>query len=151
MQISILLTKNTLNTNAVVPFLLDDGAGGINMFVGTTRRWTGSDETVELEYDCYEPLAETVLRELAEEAGKRWPIRRLWLHHRLGVVPAGAASVVVGVSTPHRAEAFAACRFLIDTLKQQVPIWKREVYADGRTEWVEGDRPPAVPRQPDAG
>ena len=74
----------------------------------------------------------------------RWPVERVCLLHRLGIVPPAEASVVVGVATPHRADAFAACRFLIDTLKQQVPIWKREVYADGSTEWVEGSAPPTV-------
>ncbi len=140
----IALTDEPLDVGASFAFLQTPAAGGIALFVGTTRRWTKERETVRLEYDCYRPMARKEMERLAGEAADRWPVERVVLLHRLGVVPVAEASVVVGVATPHRADAFEACRFLIDALKRQVPIWKREVYADGQTEWVEGDAPPAV-------
>ena len=140
----LLLQHEPLDVGAAFTFLQTPKAGGIDLFVGTTRQWTADTETVRLEYDCYEAMALKEMERLAEEAHARWPVERVCLLHRLGVVPPAEVSVVVGVATPHRADAFAACRFLIDALKQQVPIWKREVYADGSTEWVEGPAPPAV-------
>lgn len=139
-----LLQHEPLDVGAAFTFLRTPKAGGIDLFVGTTRQWTADKETVRLEYDCYEAMALKEMERLAEQAQARWPVERVCLLHRLGIVPPAEASVVVGVATPHRADAFAACRFLIDTLKEQVPIWKREVYADGSTEWVEGPTPPAV-------
>ena len=122
-------------------FLQTSRAGGLSVFAGTTRRWTSGVETVRLEYEGYRPMALAEMRKIAAEAAETWPILKACLVHRLGVVPAGEASVVVGVAAAHREEAFAACRFLIDTLKARVPIWKREVYRDGRAEWVEGTAP----------
>ena len=139
-----LLQHDPLDVGAAFAFLQTPRAGGIDLFVGTTRQWTADKETVRLEYDCYEAMALKEMERLAREAQSRWPVERVCILHRLGLVPPAQASVVVGVATPHRADAFDACRFLIDTLKQQVPIWKREVYADGQTEWVEGAVPPDV-------
>ena len=140
----LLLQHSPLNVGTAFAFLQTPRAGGIDLFVGTTRQWTGDKETVRLEYDCYAAMALKEMERLAGEAQARWPVERVCILHRLGIVPPAEASVVVGVATPHRADAFAACRYLIDTLKQQVPIWKREVYADGETEWVEGPVPPAI-------
>jgi molybdopterin synthase catalytic subunit len=116
----------------------------VDLFIGTTRQWTDSKETLKLEYECYPAMARAEIERLLAEVQARWPVQRACVFHRLGEVPVAEASVVIGVATPHRAEAFAATRYLIDTLKQQVPIWKREVYSDGETEWVEGDRPPSI-------
>ncbi len=107
------------------------------MFVGTARRWTGERETERLVYEAYEPMALAELQRLADEAAGRWPVCRVVLAHRLGEVPVGEAAVFVGVACAHRAEAFDACRWLIDTLKEDVPIWKRETLADGSQTWVE--------------
>ena len=139
-----LLQHDPLDVGAAFGFLQTPRAGGINLFVGTTRQWTANKQTTRLEYDCYEAMALKEMEHLAAEARARWPVERVCVLHRLGVVPPAEASVVVGVATPHRADAFEACRFLIDALKQQVPIWKREVYADGETEWVEGPTPPSI-------
>ena len=136
-----------LDVGAVSTFLQTPRAGGLNLFVGTTRQWTRGRETVRLEYEGYAPMALAEMERLAEAARERWPVLRVCLLHRLGVVPPAEASVVIGVATPHREAAFAACRYLIDTLKQQVPLWKQEVYADGETEWVQGDAPPALPSE----
>lgn len=146
-QTWFLLQNEPLDVGEAFAFLQTPKAGGIDLFVGTTRQWTAGKETTRLEYDCYEAMALKEMERLAEEAQARWPVERVCILHRLGVVPPAEASVVVGVATPHRADAFDACRYLIDALKVQVPIWKREVYADGQTEWVEG---PASPRVRDS-
>lgn len=130
------LQTDPLDVAAASGFLAHPAAGGLALFVGTTRQWTGDRETAELEYEAFGPMALLELGRLADEAAARWGVERAVLWHRLGVVPVAEASVVVGVATAHRAEAFAASRWLIDALKERVPIWKRERYADGSTEWV---------------
>lgn len=140
-----------LDLAAALDFLKAPRAGGVCLFTGTTRQWTEEDEgrareTLRLDYECYRPMALKELAGLSEEAERRWPdLERVVILHRLGTVPVAEASVAVGTATPHRAEAFESARFLIDTLKKQIPIWKRENFADGQTEWVEGDAPPALP------
>ena len=130
------LAEAPIPMDEVHAFLRDERAGGHCLFIGTTRQWTGEQETEALSYEAYGAMAEAELRRLATRAEAQWPICRCVLLHRLGTVVAGEASVVVGVACPHRDEAFAACRWLIDTLKTEVPIWKREVGADGMRAWV---------------
>ena len=137
----IRLSDAPLDVGAVDTYLRDDRCGGVVLFLGTTRRWTDERETAELAYDCYRPMALQTMQTLADEARSRWPVLRVAIHHRLGVVPAAEASVVIGVASPHRASAYEASRFLIDMLKERVPIWKKEHYTDGTTEWVEGTLP----------
>lgn len=140
----IRIQEDALDLSEAYDFLRSPAAGGIDLFVGTTRRWTGSRETTLLTYTCYEPLARTEMRRLAEHAAETWPVERVCLLHRVGPVPIAEASVIIGVAAPHRAAAFEACRWLIDTLKRQVPIWKQEHLRDGTRTWIEGDRPPSV-------
>jgi molybdopterin synthase catalytic subunit len=97
---------------------------------------TGERQTVLLEYEAYPEMALKKLAELEDHARARWPILDVALVHRVGRLDLGEISVVVAVSCPHRNEAFEACRWLIDTLKELVPIWKRESWADGTEEWV---------------
>ena len=127
-----------LDVAYVADFLRTEEAGGIDIFLGTTRRWTGERETTQLEYESYAPMAVEEMQRIADEARNRWPILKACLHHREGPVPLKEISVIIGVSTPHRSEAFDACRYLIDELKSRVPIWKRERYSNGETEWVGG-------------
>jgi molybdopterin synthase catalytic subunit len=133
----ILVTPDALDVSSVDLDLRDERVGGICVFVGTTRRYTGDEETEELRYEAFSEMAVSEMERLAAEARSRWPITRVVMHHRLGTVRPAEASVLVGVSAAHRGEAFEACRFLIDTLKEQVPVWKREVRSDGRLEWVQ--------------
>ncbi len=121
----------------IAPF--PPGAGGECIFVGRTR-----DEThprhgrlVRLEYEAFEPMARSILAGIAEEAAARFGCRAIRVHHALGCVPTGEASVVVQVACGHRAEAFDACRFIIDGLKKEAPIWKKEIFADGSS-WSSG-------------
>ena len=137
----IQVTEQQLDTGLADQFLRTERAGGITLFVGTTRRFTDGRETVRLKYDAYVPMAGAELQRLADTAADRWPVEKLVLHHRTGEVPVAEASVIVGVACAHRDAAFTAGRFLIDTLKTRVPIWKRETFADGSEEWVEGQLP----------
>jgi molybdopterin synthase catalytic subunit len=133
----LLVTPDPLDVGALEASLHDPLAGGICVFVGTTRRVTGDEVTEELRYEAFSEMALSEMERLALEAKERWPVLRAALHHRTGTVGVEEISVAVGVATPHRADAFEACRFLIDRLKEVVPVWKKEVFADGRTEWVQ--------------
>lgn len=143
-KIWVHLQTDRLKMDKVVRFLYDPRAGGVDIFAGTTRQWTDRKETAELSYECYEAMALKEMERLVMEACDRWPVVKACLIHRLGVVPVAEASVIIGVSTPHRVDAFEACRYLIDRLKIQVPIWKKEYYTDGSTEWVQGKSRPEL-------
>ncbi len=116
------------------------GDGALCVFVGVVRNQNRGRAVLRLEYEAYEVMALPLLREIAAETHRRFPVTELRLVHRLGSLAIGEASVAVAVASPHRAEAFAACRFAIDTLKAQVPIWKKELYADGSA-WLDEAAP----------
>jgi molybdopterin synthase catalytic subunit len=118
------------------------GDGAVALFLGVVRNENRGRAVLRLEYEAYEEMALPLMEEIAAEASRRFPITDVRLVHRLGRLEIGEASVAVAVASPHRAEAFAACRFAIDTLKAKVPIWKKELYADG-SEWL--DEAPAAP------
>jgi molybdopterin synthase catalytic subunit len=135
------LSESPLDVNAAVDAVSDGGAGAISVFLGTTRDETNAEgrPLIALDYEAYREMAEKQLHALAAQARRRWPIVRLAILHRVGRVEIGKPSVLIAVSTPHRAEAFEACRFLIDNLKAEAAIWKKEVWADGTTSWVKGN------------
>lgn len=133
---SLLITDQPLSVRDAVDFVGDDTAGAIDVFIGTTRRFTAGRETVRLSYEAYEEMAVAEMKRLAVECSAAWDVARIAIHHRTGVVGVGEASVVIAVSSAHRDAAFEACRFLIDRLKVDVPIWKRESFLDGTEEWV---------------
>ncbi len=139
------LSYERIDISAAYRFLQTPRAGGIAVFIGTARQWTGERETLSLTYESYEPMALKEMHRLIDIAEHKWPIQRVCLLHKLGDVRLTEASVLVGVATAHRAEAFAACRFLIDQLKVQVPIWKQERLTDGQKVWVEGNHPSKSP------
>ena len=122
--------------------------GAVCTFVGTARRTSGDREVVELRYEAYAPMAEAGLEAIVREAQSRFRGARVAVQHRLGVCPLGEASVAIAVGSPHRGEAFGACRYVIDELKRRVPIWKQEVYSDG-TQWVGEDGAPPPPAGPE--
>ena len=134
----VALTPEPLDVAAAVAFVTDARAGGVAVFLGTTRSERRPDgvELPALDYDAYPEMAAAQLNDLAARARSRWPVVKLALLHRTGRVALGEPSVVVAVSTPHRADAFEACRWLIDTLKSEAAIWKKEVWADGSDSWV---------------
>jgi molybdopterin synthase catalytic subunit len=133
------LTLDPLDVAAAAAFVAAPAAGGIDVFLGTTRAETSADGRRELEaldYEAYAEMAAGQMLELARRVRDQWPVVKCVLHHRVGRVGVGEPSVVIAVSTPHRAEAFAACRWLIDALKRDVTVWKKEVWADGTGTWV---------------
>jgi molybdopterin synthase catalytic subunit len=106
-------------------------AGAIDIFIGTTRNHSNGKEVLSLEYEAYEPMALRLMEGIIAEAHRRWSIIRIAIVHRVGKVEIGEASVIIAVSAAHRQEAFEACRYAIDAMKRDVPIWKREVFSDG--------------------
>jgi molybdopterin synthase catalytic subunit len=118
--------------------LADDPANGaIVVMSGTVRQQTDGKPVLYLEYQAYEPMALTVFRQIASEIRQRWQaVNRVVVHHRVGKLEIGEISVLIAVGCPHRGEAFEACRYAIDTLKHNAPIWKKEHWADGASTWV---------------
>lgn len=143
----IQLTDQPLDYTAITESVRDPAAGAVVLFLGTVREFTAGQQTEQLEYEAYREMAETSLQQLADEASARFPIVKSAIVHRLGVLQLSDVAVAIAVSTPHRAQAFAAGQWLIDTLKQRVPIWKREHYIDGRVQWQH----PAAIADPAAG
>ena len=132
---SFRLSEEPLLLDAVVDEVRTDEAGAIATFVGTTRIHS-RDRTVErLEYEAYAGMAEKVMAEIADGLKRRYDLCGIAIHHRTGTVAIGEASVVIAVSAPHRQDALAACKDAIDTLKEQVPLWKKEIY-EGGEEWI---------------
>lgn len=130
------LTREPVDYEALTESVRRPGCGAVALFLGTVRDVTGEERTVALEYEAYEPMAERTLAELEAEACRRWPIGAIAVVHRLGRLEVGEISVAVAVSTPHRADAFAACQFLIDRLKEVVPIWKKDIKPSAPAEWI---------------
>src|SRR5262245_41207299 len=131
----IRLTHDPIDYQALTEAVRSPRCGGVALFLGTVRDLTGEQVTAFLDYDAYPPMAEKKLAEIQAEVRRRWPVGEIAMVHRLGRLEVGEVSVAVAVSCPHRAEAFAACRYAIDALKELVPIWKKENAPDGRTEW----------------
>jgi molybdopterin synthase catalytic subunit len=129
------LVREPIDVAALQATLPADGA--LCLFLGVVRNENGGRGVRYLEYEAYEEMAAPLMREIEAEVRARWPVTDVRLVHRLGRLEIGEPSVAVAVAAPHRVEAFAACRYAIDTLKAKVPIWKKEFYADGAV-WLEG-------------
>lgn len=139
------ITPDPIDHAALTERVRTTKAGAVCTFLGTVRELTGDRRTSSLDYEAYPAMASAKLAELEAEARRRWPVLDAAIVHRVGHLDPGEVSVVVAVSCPHRDDAFEACRWLIDTLKEVVPIWKKETWADGAEEWVHPglDAPPA--------
>jgi molybdopterin synthase catalytic subunit len=129
------LTRDPIDAAALGTASPSDGA--VCLFLGVVRDHNAGRRVLWLEYEAYEEMALPLMQELAADARRRWPITEIHLVHRLGRLEIGEASVAVAVVSPHRREAFEACRHAIDTLKKTVPIWKKEFFEGGEA-WVEG-------------
>jgi molybdopterin synthase catalytic subunit len=132
----IRLTHDPIDHAALTEQVRSPHCGAVVTFLGTVRDLTGERVTVALDYEAYPGMAEKKLAEIEADTRARWSVGDIALVHRLGRLEVGEVSVAVAVSSPHRADAFAACRHAIDRLKELVPIWKREHWNDGTTEWV---------------
>jgi molybdopterin synthase catalytic subunit/molybdopterin converting factor small subunit len=132
---SFKLSADPLSLDAAVDEVRSDRAGAIATFIGTTRVESRGRTVQRLDYEAYEGMAEKVMAELADALKEKYDVCEIAIHHRTGRVEIGEASVVIAVSAPHRQDALTACREAIDTLKEQVPLWKKEVY-EGGEEWI---------------
>ncbi|XP_063066559.1 molybdopterin synthase catalytic subunit [Engraulis encrasicolus] len=132
----IKLTHERLSSDAVSSSVTCPSCGAISLFIGTTRDNFEEKKVVQLEYEAYVPMAELEMKKICTSIRTKWPsVRHICIQHRLGVVPVTEASVIVGISSPHRVDSLEAVRFCIDTLKATVPIWKKEVYETEDPVW----------------
>ena len=129
------LSAEPLSLDTAVAEVADERAGAIATFLGTTRIESRGRSVLHLDYEAYEGMAEQVMAEIAADLERRYDLCGVAIHHRIGRVGIGETSVVIAVSAPHRGDALAACKHAIDTLKGQVPLWKKEVY-EGGEEWI---------------
>ncbi len=133
------ITSDEIELGDVIRAVEAGDAGAIVHFLGVVRNNTEGREVSYLEYEAYPPMAEKKMAEIAQEIHEKWRLDRVAIIHRVGRLEIGEVSVAVAVASPHRKEAFEACHYAMNRLKQIVPIWKREVWADGAEEWVKPD------------
>ena len=131
----IQVTREPLDPEAITAAARDDASGGVVTFLGTTRNETGGRRVLYLEYEAYEDMAGKMLARIADEVAAKWGIHRASIAHRFGRLEIGEVSLVVAVASPHRVAAFEACQYVVDRIKENVPIWKKEVFEDGGV-WV---------------
>jgi molybdopterin synthase catalytic subunit len=134
-NIQIKLTNSVLSLNDCTEFVASETAGGLVHFVGTVRNETKGKAVFKLDFEAYEPMAISEMRKIAEQAIVKFSIQKIAIHHRLGTLEIGEIPVIISVASPHRTAAFEACQYAIDTLKETVPIWKKEYFEDGEV-WV---------------
>jgi molybdopterin synthase catalytic subunit len=133
----VAVTSEPLDADALVARVGAQGDGAVVTFAGLVRDHNQGRQVRFLEYEAYEPLAVRALQRIVDEAGEMWPSARVAAHHRIGRLEIGEASIVIASASAHRGDAFAACRYAIERVKQIVPIWKREHF-DGGDVWLEG-------------
>jgi len=134
-----LVTKSRISVSEVLESVEDQGAGAIVLFLGTVRNSGASGEVSGMTYEAYGEMAQRELSEIRDEILERWPVKKVRIVHRVGKMQLKDISVAVAVSSPHRSDAFEACRFGIERIKKEVPIWKKETLASGGEAWVEGE------------
>ena len=129
------ITDEPLDPEEITAKVRRDSNGAVVTFLGTTRDFTAGRTVLHLEYEAYRPMADAKLQEIADDIRSRWEIEDVAIAHRLGRLEVGETSLVLAVASPHRAEAFAACQYAVDRVKQIVPIWKKEFFEGGEV-WV---------------
>ena len=129
------ITPQPIVVQQVIDLVKTDDSGSINVFIGTVRDNTQNRQVKKLVFEAYEPMAMKEMGKIVVKTNERWPINAMAIYHRVGELTIGDVPVVIAVSTPHRKQGFEACQFAIDTLKETVPIWKKEIFADGE-QWV---------------
>ena len=137
MALRFRVTHRPLDVAAISATVADAACGALATFVGLVREENAGRRVLWLDYEAYTPLAERAFVQIAEEAAARWPAIRLAIHHRIGRLAIGEASVMIAAASPHRRDAFAACRYAIERVKQIAPVWKHEHF-DGGEVWIEG-------------
>ncbi|MGE8555500.1 MAG: molybdenum cofactor biosynthesis protein MoaE [Chryseobacterium jejuense] len=134
-MIDIRITEDTLNITECLTLAQDLSSGGIATFIGTVRNITQNKPVIRLEYECYQSMATKEIKKIVDQAIEMFSVRNIVVHHRTGILFPGDAAVIIVVSDGHRDAVFDACRYIIDTIKKTVPIWKKEIFEDGE-EWV---------------
>lgn len=134
-MIDIIILDQPLDISYCIQKVMTPDAGGIDVFIGTVRNNTNDNSVVRLEFEAYIPMAMNELQKISDYAMQKWNIKKIAIQHRVGILTTGNVAVVIAVSAAHRDAAFTACRYIIDTLKQTVPIWKKEVFENGEV-WV---------------
>lgn len=135
MRSEIKILDTALDIRHCIDGVMSPECGGIDVFIGTVRNKTKGKTVVRLEFEAYEKMAVSEMQKIADYAFDHWPLHKVIVHHRTGVLDIGEVPVVIAVAAAHRDAAFEACRYIIDTLKQTVPIWKKEIFEDGEV-WV---------------
>ncbi|HYL54737.1 MAG TPA: molybdenum cofactor biosynthesis protein MoaE [Gemmatimonadales bacterium] len=131
------LTRTLLSIDQLVAEVSSPACGGTCVFLGTVRNGPEETSVKAIEYSAYEEMVEAEFGRLVADAAKRWPDARIAVQHRLGTIPAGEASIGIAAAAPHRAQAFEACRFVIEEVKRRIPVWKKELRVDGSEVWVD--------------
>src|SRR5438067_12098391 len=140
------LTRSPISLDALLGEVSSAARGGTCLFLGTVRSGPEEQGVTAIEYSAYEEMVEAEFARLVADADARWPEARIAVRHRLGTIPSGEASIAIAVAAPHRAEAFEACRFVIEEVKRRIPVWKKELRVDGSATWVDpSGRPTAHP------
>ena len=127
------LTRSAISVESLLAAVQSPERGGTCVFLGTVR---GDDDVTGIEYSAYDDMALAEIKQVLAEAEGRWPDARVMLQHRLGLIPVGEASIAIAAAAPHREAAFASCRYVIEAVKQRLPIWKKELRGDGSATWV---------------
>lgn len=135
MATNIKISPSTLNVQECAGWVMSPESGGIDVFIGTVRNATKGKTVTRLEFEAYETMALREMEKIAAQALAKWPVQKILIHHRTGILQIGEIPVIIAVAAAHRAAAFDACRYIIDTLKETVPIWKKEIFEDGEV-WV---------------
>jgi molybdopterin synthase catalytic subunit len=138
------ITPDPIDTASLLAAAPASSDGAVLLFLGVVRDLNEERAVGHLEYEAYEPMAERLLEEIVREARERWNTGAISVVHRVGRLEIGEASVAIVVAAPHRADAYAASRYVIDEIKKRVPIWKREGYVEGESEWLPGNSPGAL-------
>lgn len=140
------LTRSQIALDTLLAEVSSPERGGTCVFLGTVRNGPAEDGVTAIEYSAYEAMVEAEFGRLVADARGRWPEARIAVRHRLGTIPAGEASIAIAAAAPHRAQAFEACRFVIEEVKRRIPVWKKELRADGSEVWVDpSGRPTTKP------
>ncbi|MEM1325204.1 MAG: molybdenum cofactor biosynthesis protein MoaE [Bacteroidota bacterium] len=134
-MLDIQIKEEPLSVDECYQLVQDGAAGGTSLFVGTVRDATKGRTVVRLDFEAYTPMAISEMQKIATTAVERWQVQKMCIHHRIGSLTVGEIAVIIAVATPHRKAAFETCQYAIDTLKETVPIWKKEIFGDGEV-WV---------------
>jgi len=141
MQMDSYLTRSSISVESLLATVQSPDRGGTCVFLGTVR---GEEDVTAIDYSAYDDMAVAEIERILAEAAQRWKEARVTLQHRLGLVPVGETSIGIAAAAPHRDEAFAACRYVIEEVKQRLPVWKKELHADGSATWVDPSGKPVA-------